>query len=62
MKLEIFLMGQNNHKNDDTLDVGPVTIDGFPRHKHRWRCAEEAVTQIERVLYAVQRMLVRLTH
>ena len=42
--------------------MGPVGLDGFPRHKRHGRGAEEAAAETERVLYAVQRNLVRLTH
>ena len=42
--------------------MGPVRPDGFPRHKHRRIGAEEATAETERVLYAIQRNFVRLTH
>lgn len=42
--------------------MGPVRPDGFPWHRHRGRGVEEATTETERVLYAVQRNFVRLTH
>lgn len=42
--------------------MGPERPDGFPRHRHRGRGDEEMAVKTERVLYAVQRNLVRLTH
>ena len=46
---------------DHVLDVGPVIPEGFPRHRHRWRDFEGVGAEMERVLHAVQRNLVRLT-
>ena len=40
----------------------PVRRDGFLRHRHHGRGAEEVAAKTERVLYVVQRNLVRLTH
>ena len=42
--------------------MGLVQLNGFPWHRHRGRGVEEAAVETERVLYVVQRNLVRLTH
>lgn len=42
--------------------MGPVRPDRFPRHRGHRRDAEGAAAETERVLHAVQRNLVRLTH
>lgn len=42
--------------------MGPLRPDGFLQHRHRERGAEEVIDETKRVLYAVQRNLVRLTH
>lgn len=42
--------------------MGPVRPDGFLRHRCHKRGVEEVAAETERVLYATQRNLVRLTH
>lgn len=42
--------------------MGPVRPNGFIWHKHHGRGAKEAAAETERVLYAIQRNLVILTH
>jgi len=42
--------------------VVAVKPNGFPKHRRHGRGAEEMIVETERVLYVVQRNLVRLTH
>jgi len=47
---------------DHVSDVGLVRPNGFPRHRNHGRDVEGAAVNMERVLHAVQRNLVRLNH